>query len=209
MSSPVGHVLGAAIAYAAAAKVTNLPRLAKRHYLGLAVLALLPDTDAALLSIIPHRGITHGILGTLTLSFLFYFLFKNADTSDVGRSKLAVVSVFCAATHPIMDTLACPVYPVRLFAPFRHSDFSIDPHWTLLPQPYYQIVNETLFLPWSAIVDNIPQIIFELLILGSILVFLRLLHKGVPNRFILYSPLVVSCLSWVCWRLYFPTIWMR
>ncbi len=211
MSSPVGHVLGATIVYFASSKAMSLPKLSKRHYLGLALLACLPDIDAALLSRIPHRGVTHGILGTLAISFLFYLLLRSADAADTPRSRSVVRSVLCSLAHPIMDTLACPLYPVEWLAPFWYSGLSIDPYrWTLLPQPYFYIVGgNSFYLPLSAIVDNIPQIVCEVLILSGVLVFLILPRRRALSRLVQYVPIVVACLSWIVWRLYFPTVWMR
>jgi len=210
MSSPVGHILGATIAYAASSKAISLPKLSKGHYLGLALLALLPDIDAALLSHAPHRGVTHGILGTAAISFLFYLLLRSAGAADAHRYRFVVCSVLCAAAHPIMDTLGCPTHPVEWFAPFWYSNLSIDPYWTILPQPYFYIVyGNSFYLPLSAIMDNIPQIICEVMILSGVLVFLTLPRSRVHSRFVRYVPIVVACLSWIVWRLYFPTVWMR
>lgn len=210
MSSPVGHFLGATIVYAASSKAMSLPKLSKVRYLGLALLALLPDIDAALLSRIPHRGVTHGILGTIAISFLFFLLLRSADAADTPRSSFVVCSVLCAVAHPVMDTLACPVYPVEWFTPFWYSGLSIDPCWTLLPQPYFYIVGgNTFYLPLSAIVDNIPQLVCEVFILSGILVFLILPCRSAHSRFVQYVPIVVACLSWIIWRLFFPTVWMR
>ena len=210
MSSPLGHALGATIVYAASSKLIRLPRLTRWHYLGIALLACLPDVDAALLSSMSHRGVTHGILATLLISFLFYRLFRSTRGKDVSQSGLAICSMACAAAHPIMDTLACPERPVHWLAPFRNSDWSIDAYWTILPQPYFYIVGGNEFhLPWSAIVDNIPQIICELLILSCILVSLTLRRKKATIRIARYLPITIACLTWICWRLFFPTVWMR
>jgi len=210
MSSPIGHILGTTITYTALSKAMSLPKLSKGHYLGLALLALLPDIDAALLSYSTHRGVTHGLLGMAAISLLFYFLLRSAGAADAPRSKFVICSVLCAATHPIMDTLGCPARPVEWFAPFWYTGLSIDSYWTILPQPYFYIVGgNSFYLPLSAIVDNIPQIICEVLVLSGILVFLILLRSRVRSRFIRYAPIVVACLSWIVWRLYFPTVWMR
>ena len=210
MSSPVGHVLGATIVYFASSKAMSLPKLSKWHYLGLALLACLPDIDAALLSRIPHRGVTHGILGTLAISCLFYLLIRSADTVGAPRSRSVICSVLSGVAHPIMDTLGCPARPVEWFAPFWYSNLSIDPYWTILPQPYFYIVyGNSFYLPLSAIMDNIPQLIFEVMVLSGVLVFLTLPRSKVHSRFVRYVPIVVACLSWIVWRLYFPTVWMR
>ncbi|MHC4154184.1 MAG: metal-dependent hydrolase [Planctomycetota bacterium] len=207
MSSPVGHILGATIVYVASSNAMSLPKLSRWHYLGIALLALLPDIDAALLYHAPHRGVTHGLLGTAAISFLFYLLLRSADAP---RSRFVVCSVLCAAAHPIMDTLGCPVRPVEWFAPFWYSGLSIDAFWTILPQPYFYIVNgASFYLPLSAIVDNLPQIICEVMVLSGVLVFLTLPRSTVHSRFVRYVPIVVACLSWIVWRLYFPTVWMR
>lgn len=210
MSSPVGHALGATIVYAASSKIMHLPRLSRWHYFGLTLLAWLPDIDVALLSSLSHRGATHGILATLLISPLFYLLFWSAGGTNVLPSRLAVCSVLCAVAHPIMDMLACPARSVHWLAPFRYSDQSIDPFWTVLPQPYFYIVGGNNFhLPWSAIVENIPQIICEILILSGILGSLILSRREGRNWIVLYLPIMIAGLSWMCWRLFFPTVWMR
>ncbi len=210
MSSPVGHALGATIVYAALSKAMSLPKLSKGRYLGLALLALLPDIDAALLSRVPHRGVTHGILGTLAISCLFYLLIRSADTAGAPRSRSVICSVLCGVAHPIMDTLGCPARPVEWFAPFWYSGLSINSYWTALPQPYFYIVNRDIFyLPLSAIVDNIPQMVCEVLVLSGILVFIAWPRGRVHGRLVQYVAIVVACLSWIVWRLYFPTVWMR
>ncbi|MBW8039229.1 MAG: metal-dependent hydrolase [Planctomycetes bacterium] len=210
MSSPVGHILGTTIVYAASSKAMSLPKLSKGCYLGLALLALLPDIDAALLSHTPHRGVTHGLLAMVAISFLFYLLLRSAEAADAPRSRFVACSVLCAAAHPIMDTLGCPARPVEWFSPFWYSGLSIDPYWTILPQPYFYIVHgNSFYLPLSAIMDNIPQLIFEVMILSGVLVFLTLPRSKVHSRFVRYVAIVVACLSWIVWRLYFPTVWMR
>jgi len=210
MSSPVGHTLGATIVYTALSKAMSLPKLSKGRYIGFALLALLPDIDAALLSRAPHRGVTHGILGTIAISCLFYLLIRSADTADAPRLRSVVCSILCGVAHPIMDTLGCPARPVEWFAPFWYSGLSINPYWTILPQPYFYIVNGNIFyLPLSAIVDNIPQIVCEVLVLSGLLVFLAWPHRRVHRWFVQCVPIIIACLSWIVWRLYFPTVWMR
>jgi len=204
MSLPIGHFLGATIAYNSLSKTINLPKLSKWHYLGFFLLASLPDIDTAMLSRINHRGVTHGILGTLAISFLFYILIRSADGAIAPRSRVVICSILCAIVHPIMDTIGCPVHPVEWFAPFWYSGMSFDAYWTLIPQSYITIVNDKLHLSLSMIVANIPQIAFEVLILSGILTCVI-----VKRRFLKYLSIVVALLSWIVWRLFFPTVWMR
>jgi membrane-bound metal-dependent hydrolase YbcI (DUF457 family) len=205
MSSPIGHFLGAAIVYNSLSKAVNLPKLSKWHYLGFAVLTSLPDIDLAMFSIMRHRGVTHGILGTLAISFLFYLIIKSADVANVPRSGIVICSILCAVIHPVMDTIGCPLYPIEWFAPIWYLGVSIDPYWTLIPQAYFTIgPGEHFYFPLSTIIANIPQLAFEVLILSGILAYFI-----VKRRLLKYLSIVVTLSSWIVWRLFFPTVWMR
>ncbi len=170
MSSPVGHILGATIAYTASSKPLGLPTFTWRHYVGLAVLAWIPDIDTALLSQINHRGLTHGIIGTLVVSGGFYLLLWLGARGAVRRSRLAAAAVLCALVHPVIDALACPACPVEWLSPLSHISWGIDPFWTMLPQPYFYIVGgSTFYLPVSAILEGLPQVASEIVIFSGIL----------------------------------------
>ena len=93
-----------------------------------------------------HRGITHSIIGTLTLGFLIPSIFYAVDRAIAQRRKrppqiryrgLLIASLIAAATHPLMDWTNN--YGVRPLLPWSgkwfYGDlvFIIDPYiWLVL-----------------------------------------------------------------------------
>jgi membrane-bound metal-dependent hydrolase YbcI (DUF457 family) len=210
LSSPVGHILGATIVYTAIAERLNLPTLRRRHYVGLTVLALLPDVDVLFLSQVGHRTSTHGIIGTCIVALGFYLLLQSAARTAVRKRALAAGAILCAAAHPVMDTLACPSRPIWWFAPFSQIQWSFDPIWTVLPQPYFYIVDGgTYYLPMPAILAGIPQVVAEILIYSGMLAWLHLRRRREHSPVVRHVPLVIAAGAWLVWRTWFPTIWME
>jgi membrane-bound metal-dependent hydrolase YbcI (DUF457 family) len=155
MSSPIGHFLGTTAVYLATVKIKWAPQIAKKHYICIAILSYLPDTDVFFLSIASHRGLTHGIFGTIIVTFLFYILFLSLSNSTVSKNKLAVSSFLCALVHPVMDILGCPSCPMKWLAPLSDKGFAFDAQWTMLPQPYFYIVDNRFFcIPVAAIIET-------------------------------------------------------
>ena len=121
---------------------------------GLCVLAAnAPDADIAVLLFSDrwgflqhHRGITHSIVGTITLALLLPLLFYLGDlvlaklqnrSPAVNLRGLLIASLLVSATHPIMDWTNN--YGVRFFLPWDsrwfYGDlvFIVDPFiWLLL-----------------------------------------------------------------------------
>src|SRR5213079_156772 len=92
-----------------------------------------------------HRGITHSIIGTLTLGFLIPSIFYAVDRAIAQRRKrppqiryrgLLIASLIAAATHPLMDWTNN--YGVRPLLPWNgkwfYGDlvFIVDPYLLLV-----------------------------------------------------------------------------
>src|SRR2546422_8670406 len=104
-----------------------------------------------------HRGITHSIIGTLTLGFLIPSIFNAVDRAIAQRRKrppqiryrgLLIASLIAAATHPLMDWTNN--YGVRPLLPWSgkwfYGDFVfiIDPFiWLVLGGAAFLLTSKT------------------------------------------------------------------
>src|SRR5438128_4421194 len=124
-----------------------------------------------------HRGITHSIIGTLTLGFLIPSIFYAVDRAIAQRRKrppqiryrgLLIASLIAAATHPVMDWTNN--YGVRPLLPWNgrwfYGDlvFIIDPYiWLVLGGAAFLLTSDRLskIIGWAALTIAPTLLIFS------------------------------------------------
>ena len=128
------------------------------------IAASLPDSDIAFLIaggrwqfLQHHRGVTHSIVGTLTLAVILALLFylagyvsarKQSRPNAIKLKGLLVASLITAATHPFMDW--SNNYGIRLLLPWSsqwyYGDFIfiVDPFlWILFGGAAFLLTSKT------------------------------------------------------------------
>src|SRR3954451_13870635 len=135
--SVLGHVaIGVVAARAVTPPEQDEERLAGRM-VGLALLALLPDSDFILSAMAPrvelleHRGATHSLAVAVTVGLIIAFALSLSGNPDALRWGLVAGAV--VASHGLIDTFGETDLGVELFWPF--SDVRVLAPWHILPNP--------------------------------------------------------------------------
>src|SRR3954447_19825663 len=135
--SVLGHVaIGVVAARAVTPPEEDEERLAGRM-VGLALLALLPDSDFILSALAPrvelleHRGATHSLAVAVAIGLVVAFALSLSGNADALRWGLVAGAV--VASHGLIDTLGQTDLGVELFWPF--SDIRVLAPWHVLPNP--------------------------------------------------------------------------
>lgn len=173
-----------------------------------------------------HRGVTHAIIGVLTLSLLLPVVFYLGDflvskirsrTPQLKLKGLLLCSLVVTATHPLLDWTNN--YGIRFFLPWDSSwsygdlVFIIDPFiWFILGSACFlltshRVSQKVLWITVGAIVTLLIMIsprataipnpwLFRGVWIGAMLVLIVLFAKGVGDR--LGHKLAVASLLLVC-----------
>lgn len=114
-----------------------------------------------------HRGITHAIVGVISLAFLLPLIFYGVDrlwsrlrnqTPKTKLSGLLIASLIASATHPLLDWTNN--YGIRFFLPWSqkwsYGDlvFIVDPYlWVMLGGAAFLLTAKTRFVKaiWGVI----------------------------------------------------------
>jgi len=163
MPSPVGHILGGAAVYLAAARKQDR----SRAVLGVTLLgSILPDFDflpgffIGKLSAY-HHGISHSLTFALFFAAAVFILAERTQTKIASRA--AILAGLGYVSHVILDFVGPRGVPI--FWPLSDKGFALD--ISLLGSIYFD--SEI----WSVVRwDNAPTLLRELLIIGSPVLFL-------------------------------------
>jgi len=168
MPSPVGHILGGAAVYLAAARKQDRSRVV----LGLTLLgSILPDFDffpgffTGNLSAY-HRGISHSL--TFAIFFAAVVFILVGWTQKKVAPRAAILAGLGYASHVILDFLGGKegTRGVPMFWPLSDKLFGLN--LGLLGSFYFQGSSV-----WSVVRrDNAPALLRELFIIGSPVLFL-------------------------------------
>jgi membrane-bound metal-dependent hydrolase YbcI (DUF457 family) len=174
MPSPVGHILGGAAVYLAAARKQDRSSMA----LGLTLLgSILPDFDFFPgLFIGKLSAYHHGISHSLTFAVLFaaaVFMLAERMQNKVA-SRAAILAGLGYASHVILDFLGARegTRGVPIFWPLSDKSFGLN--LGLLGSFYFADSGI-----WSVVRrDNAPALLRELLLIGSPVLFLLWKERG-------------------------------
>jgi inner membrane protein len=135
--SVLGHVaIGIVVARAITPAAETPDRLAPRM-VGLAALALLPDSDFVLGALARgsplfiHRGPTHSLLAAVLVGLVVAFVLVVAR--DPAALRWGLIAGLVVASHGFMDAIGDSSVGVELLWPF--SDVRLLAPWQLLPDP--------------------------------------------------------------------------
>jgi inner membrane protein len=135
--SVLGHIAIGVVTARAITPADGEPEQLVGPMVGLALLALLPDTDFILGAIAPrvalfdHRGPSHSLAVAVTVGLVIAFALSVSGNPHALRWGLIAGAV--VASHGIMDTFGQTDVGVELFWPF--SDVRVLAPWHLLPNP--------------------------------------------------------------------------
>ena len=139
MPYPVAHGLLGATVIAASPADDSFRQNWKYLLIG-AILAIFPDFDLLLawglrLGDDWHRSFSHSILFSIATGFL------TAILAGQSRAKVAIIYIFAALTHPLLDLLPASDLGVELFWPFSTHRYQFGlfeyPTFPLNPHPKY------------------------------------------------------------------------